>query len=118
MKKVAPAPDQTQFSAESLLYESEDEGTSSSQPRFKKIFLIGGAILTVLSIVLVLVVSSRSAAPPDVIVEEDPVELTEIIVGPFNQRLSELKQELKLADPNQNSLPFPPVSSAISLEED
>lgn len=122
------APDQTQFIAESPLYEevevnddaeqalSEQEQNQRQQKKTKRI-LIGIVVFVLVAAGIFTLVNSRSEIEKEQESRTEEVKLDEVLVGPFNQRLSELEKELELADPNQEELPFPPVDSEISLEK-
>ncbi|MBT3249312.1 MAG: hypothetical protein HN846_00245 [Candidatus Pacebacteria bacterium] len=119
---------QTQFVAESPLMDNIDpeetlvddlsveEQKQLQQKKVKKI-VIGSAVFLFILLIIFIVARSRSVREDEEIVENDEIKLTEIVVGPFNQRLLELENELEIADPNQEDLPFPPINSEITLDE-
>ena len=121
-------PDQTQFIAESPLYEeaeatdvsgqilSEQELKQRQQKKIKRI-AIGAVIFLFVAVSIFILIKSRSKIEKGQDPEAEEIELNEVIVGPFNQRLLELEKELELADPNQEKLPFPPIDFEISLEK-
>ena len=120
--------DQTQFVAESPLMKnvepeeapasdlSADELKQLQQKKVKRIVIVSIFFLFVILIIFI-VVRSRSMREDEEIIEREEIKLTEVVVGPFNQRLLELDNELQIADPNQEDLPFPPINSKISLDE-
>jgi hypothetical protein len=120
--------DQTQFVAESPLMKnvepeeapasdlSADELKQLQQKKVKRIVIVSIFFLFVILIIFI-VVRSRSMREDEEIIESEEIKLTEVVVGPFNQRLLELDNELEIADPNQEDLPFPPINSKISLDE-
>ncbi len=117
--------DQTQFMAQSpLLEEVEVEAvpqttlsaTISKQKRIKKIIIIAPLVLLIVLVFGVIARSHSAKKDQQIATTTDP-ELTEIVAGPFNQRLLELEHALEIADPNQEELPFPPIDVEISLEE-
>ncbi len=121
-------PDQTQFITESPLYAeaevadvsekflSEQELKQRQQKKIKRI-VIGMAIFLFVAVSIFILIKSRSRIEKEEDSKAEEIELDEVIVGPFNQRLLELEKELELADPNQEELPFPPIDFEISLEE-
>jgi hypothetical protein len=117
--------DQTQFMAESPLLKDGEMSVAAEvvlsaeelkKKKLKKIVIATSAFLLIVLIIL-LVIKARSVEEDEQIVETEEIKLTEVVVGPFNQRLSELKNELEIADPNQEDLPFPPIDDEISLDE-
>jgi hypothetical protein len=121
-------PDQTQFAAESPLYESavlehltpeevSDLENKQAKAKRKRLIIIGVVALVILIIGLVVAITLRSGSEEklDLITQES--EIDKVILGPFNQRLDELVKEVELADPNQEELPFPPINFEISLED-
>lgn len=121
-------PDQTQFMAESPLYEevgldhapekplSELEIKKRQQKKIMRIIIGSVAFLLVIGGIFSFI-KFRYGSEEEVSSEIEEVKLDEVIVGPFNQRLLELENELELADPNQEELPFPPIDFEISLEK-
>ena len=121
-------PDQTQFMTESPLLEevavdvvaepvlSAPELKRLQQQKLKKILILVAASLFIALGILALI-KLRAKNTQEETLEAEETELTEVVVGSFNQRLSELENELELADPNQEELPFPPIDAEISLEE-
>ena len=119
---------QTQFVAESPLMDNIDPEETlvddlsveeQKQLQLKKVkkIVIGSAVFLFILLIIFIVARSRSVREDEEIVENDEIKLTEIVVGPFNQRLLELENELEIADPNQEDLPFPPINSEITLDE-
>lgn len=121
-------PDQTQFMAESPLLEevrtptepeptlSEQEQKQLQQKKLKKVGVVAVALLLIaLGIFALIKLKTKNGDEQAMETEEE--QLNEVVVGPFNLRLSELEKELELADPNQEELPFPPIDFKISLEE-
>lgn len=119
--------EQTQFAAESALYQTDEPDDQvlltpqnsqlSSNAKIKKIVIIGVSIFFILILILVIFVKSRSTSPSQEEPETENTPLTQIETGPFTQRLVELNQALEQADPNQETLPFPPIKADISLEK-
>ncbi len=121
-------PDQTQFMAESPLYEkvkvgneaeqllSEQDLEQRQQKKIKRM-VIGAIVFLLIVAGIFVLIKLRSSLEEEVGPEIEEVKLDEVIVGPFNQRLLELEKELELADPNQEELPFPPIDFEISLEK-
>ncbi len=119
-------PDQTQFITESPLYVdpsvdsepvlSPEEIQKNKQKKIK----LALTIILVISLIAVGVMAInnfRSQPQEEAATEEEETEISEVILGPFTQRLVEIKQELELADPNQEEFPFPPIDFEISLED-
>ncbi len=126
MKSDLP-PNQTQFMTEGLLYEAveatDDSGQILSEQELKqrqqkKIkWGVGIFIFLLIVVGLTAFIRSRMGVKQEQDLTSEDIELDEVVLGPFNQRLSELGKELELADPNQEELPFPLVNFEISLEE-
>ena len=117
--------DQTQFIAESPLLEDEEmkaptelvlSAEELKQKKIKKIAIVVPIIFSLILIILA-VIKSRAIKEVEQVVETEEIKLTEVVVGPFNQRLLELKNELEMADPNQEEFPFPPIDDSISLDD-
>lgn len=124
-------PDQTQFGAESLLYDDPglDPNLAESTPESRvlvkslknlsPLMKVGIAVgsLAVLSALMVLIVSlvgnqdqsGQSASTPT------PTE-NRAIKDPLRQRLTELEKELEAADPAQENQPFPPVDMDLGVD--
>lgn len=126
--KSDKAFDQTQFMAESPLLEEvvvtdvaepvlpESELKQAKQKKLVKILVLAVAVLLI-TLGIVVLVKLQAKNKSEQTSETEETQLNEVVVGPFNQRLSELEKELKLADPNQEELPFPPIDAEINLEE-
>jgi hypothetical protein len=121
-------PDQTQFMAESPLYEEVGLDNAPEKPlseleikkrQQKKVMRIIIGLVTFLLVIggIFAFIKFRYGSEEEASSEIEEVKLDEVIVGPFNQRLLELENELELADPNQEELPFPPIDFEISLEK-
>jgi len=117
--------DQTQFIAESPLLEDEEmkaptelvlSAEELKQKKIKKIAISSGGGASEIYFILA-VIKSRAIKEVEQVVETEEIKLTEVVVGPFNQRLLELKNELEMADPNQEEFPFPPIDDSISLDD-
>ncbi len=120
--------DQTQFVTESPLLEeveaageadknlSAEELKQFKQKKLKKI-IIAVIVFLLMALGIFALIKLGSKKESQEIIEVEEIELTEVVVGPFNQRLLELKNELEAADPNQEEFPFPPIDSSINLEE-
>ena len=120
--------DQTQFMTESPLYEQpldEDlEAQKKTEPmsadkknKKKKILIIASSIIVILLISLLVIFYLNQEKPDNSVGYEDDKPIDKAISGPLEQRVEELSQELELADPNQQKLPFPLVDKEITLEE-
>ncbi|MBU0576896.1 hypothetical protein KJ707_02695 [Patescibacteria group bacterium] len=127
--KQSDAQDQTQFITESPLYEKptarqepqqpllDDEKTPNNKEFPKKIVLAIGICLLLLVLGAVFI-KSRQSSPGEKNILLDDSPLDKAISGPLEQRVQELSQELELADPSQEKLPFPLVEIKINLEDE
>lgn len=123
-----PKLNQTQFGSEGPLFERPVSPSAISQPtenelmaekppkKLPLVFVIVGVVMVVLmAVILIFAILMRSAPPPP---EEAELIMTEQTrnYGPLQQRLNDLKNELKAADPDQEELPFPPIDQNLSVE--
>lgn len=117
---------QTQFGVEKPLFEEpagivDDSKTSPglSQPKKKNpmVFILGSVVIV--SIILLLI--SQALGHQPVVLVSHPFVTPSPVTTPeqdfYKARLSELQQDFRAADPTQTTLPFPPVSLSISLDE-
>ncbi|MFH1958796.1 MAG: hypothetical protein ABIJ22_00480 [Patescibacteria group bacterium] len=125
--KQSESQDQTQFALEGPLYEQPvakqqplaselTDKKSLDKNKWKKIVFFSLGFFLVLIILSILWVWSRPDSPSNgnVLIKDEPID--KIISGPLEQRVYELSQELELADPNHEKLPFPPVDMRISFD--
>lgn len=124
-----PPVDQTQFMTEEPLYEKRmprpaDPAPNQldlAAPRPKnplKIAVMGAVGVVGLLILLAAVVTVMPQAKKDVPVTEQPNSAQEVMSGPFQQKINDLRAELKASDPSAESLPFPPVDMNITIQEE
>lgn len=114
---------QTQFAQEEPIYEAPVavpvDPQAEAEPKSKnplKWVLIGvGAFLGLIIIVAIVVklVAPGSIAPQSS--PDSPSDMPTQVLSGFEQRLSELNQELEAADPSKDTLPFPPVKMDLPL---
>ncbi len=115
---------QTQFAQEEPLFEVQkavqsqptyDEVTDSKKK--PKLLIIGGGVF---ALVLVLILALVLLSKPKRIEVTKEVEASpspkNTINHPLQQRVTNLQQELDLADPSEQSLVFPPVDMTITLD--
>jgi hypothetical protein len=119
--------DQTQFAAEEPLFEQPvkieapqpteaPKVEPSSKKSTKRIAIVGGLLFFILLIIILLAAALRKPSAPTEEEAEFTSEEEQRIMGPFSQRISELENQLELADPSQEDLPFPPVDMEIKLD--
>lgn len=115
---------QTQFSAQEPMREGlasyEDQVAEEVQPKKKnKLILVGiiGFVLIIVFILLLILISSIS--PDKTTIVDDSGEVIDATNGEIDPLLNEiyiLSEDLELADPSLDSVPFPPVDMELRLD--
>ena len=118
---------QTKFGMEKPLFEEppaflDPSAAKAATTEVKKkkpsiLFLVAGAVLILLVITVLGLVALQKrttvATQPNVTPSPTTIENQDVYLA----RIAELKQDFRDADPAQTTLPFPPVSLGITLEQ-
>lgn len=114
--------DQTRFSLEEPLLRSVDEGDEVADAALikstskKRRLLVGGAVVLLLVILVLAIIASqgRKQVAPDI---KDVAEENDPHLGPLEERIVKLKNDLGNADPTKQELPFPLLDMDLRLDK-
>ena len=114
--------DQTAFGSSEPLFENQVEVIDPAavpiepkKPIWQNPLVLGVvAVLVVLLLVMILAAvlqPARRLTTP----QPSPSPLNQVQLGPWQTKITDLQAELKVADPAQQELPFPPVKMELPL---